>query len=208
MIRSGCPLARRPSIGTARVQPMGSRKLGGALVALVCALAAAGCGGSSGSSSSSGISADNYVKAICTAVGPFEKDVAARSNALNSAKLTSPQQGKKAVQGFLNSVSSDTDKALTKLQAAGTPDVDNGQKISTTIVAAFKDLQTAIGSASDQAKSLSTTSPQSFKNGANKLGSTVRSSLSGISNSLGKLQSADLAKAAAKEPACTALSGT
>ena len=184
---------------------MGSRKLGGALVALVCALAAAGCGGSSGSSSS-GVSAGEYVKAICSAVGPFEKDVAARSNALNSAKLTSPQQGKKAVQGFLNSVASDTDQALTKLKAAGQPDVDNGEKISTTIVAAFKDLKAAIGSASHEAKSLSTSSPQSFKNGANKLGETVRSSLSGISNSLGNLQSADLAKAAQKEPACTALS--
>jgi hypothetical protein len=186
---------------------MVSRKLGGAVVALVCALAVAGCGGSSGSSSS-GVSAGNYVKAICSAVGPFEKDVAARSNALNSAKLTSPQQGKKAVQGFLNSVSSDTNQALTKLQAAGSPAVDNGQKISTTIVTAFKDLKQAIGSASDQAKSLSTSSPQSFKNGANKLGETVRSSLSGISSSLGKLQSADLAKAAKKEPACTSLSGT
>ncbi len=200
-------LSGHVSISTGRVQSMGSRKLGGALVALVCALAAAGCGGSSGSSSS-GITAGNYVKAICSAVGPFEKDVAARSNALNSAKLTSPQQGKKAVQGFLHSVSSDTDQALTKLQAAGTPNVDNGEQISTTIVSAFKDLKQAIGSASAQAKSLSTTSPQSFKNGANKLGDTVRSSLSGISNSLGKLQSADLAKAAAKEPACTALSGT
>ena len=153
LIRSGAVRSRGacPS-ATARVHSMGSRKLGGALVALVCALAAAGCGGSSGSSSSSGISAGDYVKAICTAVGPFEKDVAARSNALNSAKLTSPQQGKKAVQGFLNSVSADTDKALTKLQAAGTPNVDNGQKISTTIVAAFKELKTAIGTASDQAK--------------------------------------------------------
>jgi ElaB/YqjD/DUF883 family membrane-anchored ribosome-binding protein len=148
------------------------------------------------------------VRAICAAVGPFEKDVAARSNALNSAKLTSPQQGKKAVQGFLNSVSADTDQALTKLQSAGTPSVDNGQKISTTIVAAFKDLKQAISSASDQAKSLSTSSPQAFKNGANKLGNTVRSSLSGISDSLGKLQSADLAKAAQKEPACTALGTT
>ena len=75
-----------------------------------------------------------------------------RGRALQRAQLRqarpAPQQGKKAVQGFLDSVSSDTDKALTKLQAAGTPDVDNGQKISTTIVAAFKDLQTAIGSAS------------------------------------------------------------
>ena len=78
---------------------------------------------------------------------------------------------------------------------------------STTIVAAFKQLQTAIGTALTQAKNLSTTSPEAFQKGATALGGTVQSSLSGISTSLGKLKSADLEKAAAKEPACTSLNG-
>ena len=51
---------------------------------------------SSAAANPSGVSAADYVKAICTAVGPFEKDVAARSNKLNTAKLTSAAQGKKA----------------------------------------------------------------------------------------------------------------
>jgi hypothetical protein len=177
-----------------------------AIAALISACGSSGSGGSSGSSSS-GVSAAEYVKAICTAVGPFEKDVAARSNKLNTAKLTSAAQGKKAVQDFLTAVSSDTDQALTKLQAAGTPDIANGKAISTTIVAAFKQLQTAIGTALTQAKNLSTSSPQAFQKGATQLGGTVQSSLSGISTSLGKLKSADLEKAAAKEPACTSLNG-
>ena len=177
-----------------------------AVAALISACGSGG-GGGSGGSSSSGVSAADYVKAICTAVGPFEKDVAARSNKLNTAKLTSAAQGKKAVQDFLTAVSTDTDQALTKLQAAGTPDVTNGKTISTTIVAAFKQLQTAIGTALTQAKNLSTTSPEAFQKGATALGGTVQSSLSGISTSLGKLKSADLEKAAAKEPACTSLNG-
>jgi len=181
-----------------------------AVVAIAALLSACGSSGSSGSggssgSSSSSVSAAEYVKAICTAVGPFEKDVAARSNKLNTAKLTTAAQGKMAVQDFLTAVSSDTDQALTKLQAAGTPDVANGKTISTTIVAAFKQLQTAVGTALTQAKNLSTTSPQAFQKGATALGATVQSSLSGISTSLGKLKSADLEKAAAKEPACTSL---
>jgi hypothetical protein len=179
-------------------------KVCAALAVLATAAMVAGCGSSG---SSSGVSAGTYVKAICTAVGPFEKDVAARSNALNSAKLTSASQGKKAVQGFLSAVSDDTDQALSRLQAAGTPNVSNGKTISTTIVGAFKSLKSAIASALTQANSLSTTSPQAFRDGANKLGGTVRSSLGGISQSLGKLKSADLEKAAAKEPSCTALSG-
>ena len=178
-----------------------------AVLAIAALVSACGSGGSGGSSSSSGVSAAEYVKGICTAVGPFEKDVAARSNALNSAKLTSAAQGKKAVQDFLTAVSTDTDRALTKLQAAGTPNVANGKAISTTIVAAFKQLKTAIGTALTQAKNLSTSSPQAFQKGATALGGTVQSSLSGISTSLGKLKSADLEKAAAKEPACTSLNG-
>jgi hypothetical protein len=189
---------------------MHRRPLYTALAVLAIAALVSACGGSSGGSggsSSSGVSAADYVKAICTAVGPFEKDVAARSNKLNTAKLTSAAEGKKAVQEFLTAVSSDTDQALTKLQAAGTPDVTNGKTISTTIVAAFKQLQTAIGTALTQAKNLSTTSPEAFQKGATALGGTVQGSLSGISTSLGKLKSADLEKAAAKEPACTSLNG-
>jgi hypothetical protein len=195
---------------------MHRRPLRTALAVLTVAALISGCGSggsssssgsSSSASSSSGVSAAEYVKAICTAVGPFEKDVAARSNALNSAKLTSAAQGKKAVQNFLTAVSTDTDRALTKLQAAGSPNVDNGKAISTTIVAAFGQLKTAVGTALTQAKNLSTSSPQAFQKGATALGGTVQSSLSGISTSLGKLKSADLEKAAAKERACTSLNG-
>jgi hypothetical protein len=190
------------------------RKLSAALallatVAMVTACGSSGSSSSSGSggSSSSAVSAAAYVKGICTAVGPFEKDVAARSNALNSAKLTSAAQGKQAVQQFLTAVSTDTNQALTRLRAAGTPDVANGKTISTTIVSAFQQLHTAIGTAVTQAKNLSTSSPQAFQKGATALGGTVQQSLGGISTSLGKLKSPDLEKAAAKEPSCTALSG-
>ena len=186
---------------------MDRRELCAALVVLAAAAPIAACGSSKSSASSSGVTAGQYVKAICTAVGPFEKDVASRSNALNSAKLTSASPGKKAVQDFLSAVSTDTNTALSKLQAAGTPNVDNGKTISTTIVSAFKQLKSAIGTALTQANSLSTSSPQAFQKGANALGGTVRSSLSGISTSLGKLKSPDLEKAASKEPSCTALSG-
>jgi hypothetical protein len=178
-----------------------------ALLATVAMVTACGSSGSGGSSGSSGVTAAAYVKAICTAVGPFEKDVAARSNALNSAKLTSAAQGKQAVQQFLSAVSTDTDQALTKLKAAGTPDISNGKTISTAIVSAFQQLKTAIGTALTQAKNLSTSSPQAFQKGATALGGTVQQSLGGISTSLGKLKSPDLEKAAAKEPSCTALSG-
>jgi hypothetical protein len=166
------------------------------VVAVTCALAACGGGGSST------VSAGTYVKSICQAVGPFEKNVQARSSALNLSTLTSPAQGKTALQGFLNAIASDTDKAVSKLKAAGTPDVANGKQISSAIVGAFTQLHSALGTAVNSANQLPTSSPTAFKNAAVSLGNTVRTSMSGIGSSLSGLKSAQLEAAAKKEPAC------
>lgn len=170
---------------------------------VMAAVVLAGCG----SSSSSGVSPAAYVKSICSAIGPFEKDVQSRSSALNLSSLTSAAQGKSALHNFLNAVVSDTDAAVSKLKAAGTPNVKNGKAISTGIVSAFTQLRTALAGAASQASSLPTGSPAAFKTAAEKLGTDVRSSMSSIGASLGNLKSADLEKAAAKEPACKSLGG-
>jgi hypothetical protein len=179
------------------------RKSAAVIGALATTAGFAGCG----SSSSSGVTAGAYVKAVCNAVGPFEKDVAARSGALNPTTIKSPAQGKTALQGFLSAVSHDTDKALAQLKAAGAPDVTNGKKIETAIVGAFTQLDTAMKTAATNANSLPTTSPTAFQSAATTLGTTVRNSMNGIGSSLSGLKSSELEKAAAKEPACKTLNG-
>jgi hypothetical protein len=180
------------------------RKLAGAAAAMAIAVLT-GCGSSG--SSSSGVTPAVYVKSICTAVAPFEADVVKRSEELNVATLANAAQGKKAIQGFLSAVSNDTDQALSKLKAAGTPKISNGKQLADTVVSAFTQLKGAVAHALDQADALPTSSPDAFKKAATDLGSTVRTSMSGIGASLGRLKSPELEKAAAKEPACTSLAG-
>lgn len=170
----------------------------GGLLAVSLALGACG-------SSSSGVSAGTYVKKVCQAVGPFEKDVQARSSSLNLETIKSAAQGKTALQGFLSAVSSDTDKAVSELKSAGTPNVKNGKKVSAAIVSAFTQLRTALGSAVTSANNLPTTSATAFKTAATSLGNTVRTSMSNIGSGLNGLSSPDLESAAKKEPACTSL---
>lgn len=172
-----------------------------AAVALTATLAA--CGGSS----SSGVSAGSYVKSICQAIGPFEKDVQTRSRALDLSTLTSATQGKKALQDFLTAIVADTDQAVNKLKSAGTPNVNNGKKISGAIVAAFTQAQTALSQAKDKAASLPTGSAQAFKTAAQSLGTGILSSMNNIGTSLGNLKSPELEQAAKKEPACNSVSG-
>ena len=67
---------------------------------------------------------------------------------------------------------------------------------------AFTQLKSALAQAATQAGSLPVTSPTAFKTGAQALGTSVQSSMSTIGSSLGGLKSADLEKAAKKEPSC------
>jgi hypothetical protein len=172
-----------------------------ALLAVLASALIAGCG----SSSSSGVSAGAYVKAICDSVGPFQKDVQARAGTLNVSTISNPASGKKALQGFLGAVAADANQALSKLKAAGTPNIQNGKSISSAMVAAFTQVKDALTRAQSQANSLPTGSPIAFKNAATAIGSTVQSSLTGIGTSLGGLKSPELEKAAAGQPDCKAL---
>src|SRR5438067_5297577 len=118
---------------------MVGRKILACLTAVALAATLAACGGSS----SSDVSAGSYVKSICQAIGPFEKDVQTRSQALNLSTLTSATQGKKALQDFLAAIVADTDKAVNKLKSGGSPNVNNGKKISAAIVTAFSQVKAA-----------------------------------------------------------------
>ena len=167
---------------------------------LATAIGVVGCGGGS-----SKVSATAYVRAVCNAVGPFEQQVAARSNALDPQSIKSPAQGKVALQSFLSAIAGDTATALAKLRAAGTPNVGNGTQIQGTIVAAFEQLDRAMKGAAKSADALPTASPSAFQAAATTLGTTVRSSMNGIGSSLSELRSPALQQAAVKEPACSRL---
>jgi hypothetical protein len=180
------------------------RKLSaGALVA--AALVVAGCGGSSSASSS--VSASSYVKSVCTAVGTFRTDVQNKITSLGSANITTPAQGKKALQDFLSAASTSADAAVTKLKGAGTPDVNNGKQISTSLTNAFNQLSSALKQAESSTNNLSTSSKAAFAAGAKSIQTNIQNSIQGMLSSLSALKSADLQTAAKNEPSCTSLSG-
>jgi hypothetical protein len=171
------------------------------LLCTIVVVALVGCGGSG----SSGVTAAAYVRSICSAIRPFETDVQTRSSALNLSSIKNASQGRSALHAFLKAISDDTDRAVGKLKAAGTPKVTNGKAISAGIVKAFSQLRAALAQAADRAGSLPIGSPQAFKAAAQTLGAGVRSSMGSIDSSLSGLRSQELERAAAKEPACRAL---
>jgi len=166
------------------------------LALLIAVSLCAGCG----SSGSSKIKPASYVKSVCSAISPLERDVVTRSSALNNSTATNAARAKKTLQGFLTAVEKDSDHALSRIRAAGTPDISNGKAVAGTIVKAFTELRDAMRTASSKATSLPTDSASSFKTAAQALGAGVRGSLNNIDAS--GLSNPDLERAAAKETAC------
>jgi hypothetical protein len=168
---------------------------------LVAATLCAGCG----SSGPSKISVKAYVKSVCSAISPLERDVTTRSSALNNTAASDAPQAKKTLQGFLTAVAQDSDHALSRIRSAGTPDLGNGKAVAGTIVKAFTQLRDAMRVASAKATSLPTASAASFKTAAQALGASVRGSLNNIDAS--GFSNPAIEKAAAGEPECRTLKG-
>jgi hypothetical protein len=175
-----------------------------AAIGLVVVIAVcAGCG-SSGSSDSSKVSTAAYVKTVCSAISPLERDVVTRTQALSGSTAGSAAQAKKTLQGFLTAVSKDADQAVSRISSAGVPDISGGKGVATEIVKAFTQLRDAMHAAATKAGSLPTNSASAYKTAAAALNTNVRASLNNIDAS--GLSNPDIEQAAAKEPVCKSLS--
>ncbi|HKO27205.1 MAG TPA: hypothetical protein VJU80_07080 [Solirubrobacteraceae bacterium] len=180
---------------------MHSVSLRAAPASLIVLLLCAGCG--SGSGGSSKVSASSYVKSVCSAISPLERDVVTRSSALNSSTATNATEAKQTLQGFLNAIEQDSEHAVSQIRAAGTPDISGGKTVSGAIVRTFSELRDAMKVAVTKSQALPTNSASSFNSAAQALTTSVRGSLNSIDAS--GLSNPDLEKAASKEPACKSL---
>jgi outer membrane murein-binding lipoprotein Lpp len=171
-----------------------------AAIGLLVVLAlCAGCG----SSNSSKVNTATYVKTVCSAIAPLERDIVNRTQALNNSKQDAVQ-AKQALQGFLAAVAQDADQAVAHIKSAGTPDIDKGDAVAADIVKAFTQLRDAMHAAKAKAASLPTGSPTAYKTAAQALNNSLRDSLNNIDAS--GLSNPAIEQAAAKEPVCKSLS--
>ena len=146
-----------------------------------------------------------YVREICDAVGPFERDVQSRSAALQGETIGDARAGRAALISFLGAVVADTEAALSRLAAAGNPAVPGGADIQSRLMGAFTALKDDLESAQSQADGLPVNNAAAFRAASVSLGSNIQSSMRGIGSSLNGLQSPALEAAAASEPACRSL---
>ena len=144
------------------------------------------------------------MKSVCSAILPLERDVVARSQAVTKPS-PSATKAKATLQGFLAAIEQDSNRALSQIRSAGTPDISQGTSVASSIVQAFTRLRDAIHTAAGKADVLPTDSSSSYSTAAQALNTSVRASLSNIDPS--GFRNPDVEKAANKQAACKSLNG-
>jgi hypothetical protein len=178
------------------------RRLRFVALALVIPIVLAACGGGGGSGSK--VSADAYASTVCTHVKTWLDQIKQRVGDLQAAVSpgTSPTKGKDLLRSYLDGVISDTDDMINAIKDAGTPDVPNGDQLSSTLLSGLERARGTFDDARGQVDSLPTSSRSAFAHAAQQLGSSINSKVGGIEQSFQGLHSPELDKAFNKVAAC------
>ncbi len=166
----------------------------------------AGCGGSSKKSSGQ-TTAESYVNEVCASVGNWLHSVETSSAEIGKQLKpgSTPTHAKQALEGLMNSSVADSERVVSDLHNAGTPNVANGDQIASSLVGSFEQATNALKHVQGQVNALPTNDPRAFLLAARQVGSSVQSSLSSIGSGLSTLHSPELQKAASESPACKSL---
>jgi predicted lipid-binding transport protein (Tim44 family) len=208
------PDAGGPPLGEGKVAVYGSRfARRWALVATMAVLLSS-CGGGGGGSGGGGgvafgggskVGAQQWIKSACTSIGTWVRDIQKRVSGVTSQTPNSAEEGKKAITDFFEAVIADTGRLVDELRAAGTPDVDNGDQIETAILTALGNAKSALEQARTRVEGLPTNNPQAFLKAIQTMSQAVQGAFQKAGQQFSNLRSPELEAAAAKEPACKAI---
>ena len=146
----------------------------------------------------------DYASDICTAFTDWTKAIQERQTELQSGLQpgASPTEGKEALQGFLDDAVSASDQLVEDVEAAGTPDTDNGEEAADALQAAAQGARDQLAEAQEDVANLPTDSPQAFSDAAGQFGNDVRTALEGVGEGLQDIDTPELDQAIDDEEAC------
>ena len=178
--------------------------LGVTLLLTACARGAA----RTATSTPSGVSPSAYVAGVCGAVLSWEQSIKSRTDALPSqlASVTSLADGRQVFTDYLDGTVQETNAMIDKVQRLRSPLVSNGREVQATVVKALQTIRSTLVDAESKARDLPTDNVAAFQRGAEEIGLSVESELSGLDSKLGVADSPDLSMAAASDPSCKQLS--
>jgi hypothetical protein len=168
----------------------------------------AGGNGDGGDAGSEVSSPSEYMQGLCTAISDYQADLSAQNGAFQE-ELTggspNPEETKTAIIAFLDELSTRTQQLIDDVGALGTPDVDNGEEVRTTLTGAFDQVIALFDEAKADIEALPTDDPAAMAQGFTEIASKLQEASTEIQGSLGGFESPELDEAAAEVEACGAV---
>jgi len=171
-----------------------------------------GCSSSSTSASvvaspsaTTGLSASDYVVAVCGAFQGYADSVKQRQAAFTPTG-SDVAAVKQSWLDFLDGMITDTRTLVAKIDAVGIPDVPDGQAAASTLKADFSKLQSELQKLRDQSADLPTTSSAAFTAAFRPLLTQFQSDVQGFGQDLNQFSGDAIDAAFSSAPECANLS--
>lgn len=183
-----------------------------ASLAVLVTLAAAACGGGGAeaggdaaeSTAAETVSATTWMDGLCTALGTWQTELTDNAPDLSSA--TDVQATKDSLVSFLGTAVTATRTLVDDIQAAGVPEVENGEAIATEMRSAIAAVGDKFSAAKDTLEGLSTDDPAAFAADLSEIGTTLSEAGTAAGTTFDQLAekypAADLDTAANEAQAC------
>lgn len=165
-----------------------------------------GSGGGNGGSGDTVTAPADYAEGLCTAIADFQTDLDRQSAELQDALgqgTPSPADMKDTLVTFVSGLSDRTHELIDDVEALGTPDVENGEEVRSTLTGAFETVVAAFDEAEADIEALPTDDPAALVQGFTDVGTKLQEAGTEISTSFGDIQSPELDEAAADVEACS-----
>jgi len=174
------------------------------------ALTAAACGGGV----EGGVAADVWVRAVCTTLTDWNGELQSRTGDLQTEIQGLPQGDFEGLQvvmlGYVDGVIEDTEGAVSSLEEAGVPDVEDGEEAAELMVSGIREARSIFVDAREDIEELDPDRPRQFGTALQEIGAQVQD---GGERVQAAFEAADergvggeeLDEAFTEEPACSAL---
>ena len=164
------------------------------------ALLVTACGGDDGDEK---VAVGDYASDICTAFTDWTESIRDRQSELEQGldPRATPQEGKDALEGYHDQAVDASDTLVEDVEAAGTPDTENGEEVAEALQGAAEDARSKLEEARTDLDDLPTDSPEEFSTAADEFGDDVRTALEGVGDGIEEIDTPELDKAIDEESA-------
>lgn len=176
-------------------------------ITLIAALAlfVSACGGDDDNGDGGDtVAVGDYASDICTAFTDWTESIQERQGDLQSGLEpgASPEEGRDALQGFLDDAVTASDELVDDVDEAGVPDTENGEQAADALQGAAEDARDQLAEAQEGVGDLPTDDPQEFGQAASEFGNEVRAALENVGEGLDEIDTPELDEAIDEEEAC------